>query len=128
MRRRNQNPEGQASFGVGKEDTNYVPHGSFHRVENATTQTKVIAKMQELSREIWGLPARGSAQPSVKAYPGSLSDRRGVQFTTDVEPMPGSSPNEARWYWEWCPGVQLRQQGEKDFACIGVTNFENLQP
>ena len=46
-----------------------MPQNPFHRVENPTTQTKAIAKLQELSREIWGRPARGSGQPSVKAYP-----------------------------------------------------------
>jgi hypothetical protein len=105
-----------------------VPQEPFHRVENSTTQTKVVAQMQELSREIWGRPARGSGQPSVKAYPGNLPDRRGVEFTTDIEPMPGSAPNEARWYWEWCPGVLLRQKDGEDFACITVTSFKNMQP
>lgn len=100
----------------------------FHRVENTTTQTKVIAEMQDRSREIWGRPARGSGQPSVKAYPGVLFKGRGVEFKTSIEPMPGSAPNEARWYWEWCPGVQLRQNGGEDFACIGVTSFKNMQP
>ncbi len=42
--------------------------------------------------------------------------------------MPGSAPNEARWYWEWCPGVQLRKKDDEDFACIGVISFENMQP
>jgi hypothetical protein len=105
-----------------------VPQDPFHRVENPTTQTSEIAKMQEASREIWGLPARGSSQPSVKAYPGSLPDRRGVEFTTDIEPQPGSAPNEARWYWQWCTGVQLRQKDGKDYACITVTSFKNCQP
>ncbi len=105
-----------------------MPRDPFHRVENPTTQTKAIAKLQELSREIWGRPARGSGQPSVKAYPGHLPKRRGVEFTTDIEPMPGSAPNEARWYWEWCPGVELRQKDGEDYACIGVTTFNNMQP
>jgi hypothetical protein len=105
-----------------------VPQEPFHRVENKTTQTKVIAKKQQLSREIWGRPARGSGQPSVKAYPGALSKGRGIEFTTDIEPMPGSAPNEARWYWEWCEGIQLRNENGEDFACIGVTSFKNMQP
>jgi len=84
--------------------------------------------MQARSREIWGRPARGSGQPSVKAYPGSLPDRRGVEFITDIAPMPGSAPNEARWYWEWCPGVLLRQKDGGDFACIPVISFKNMQP
>ena len=104
-----------------------MPQDPFHRVENMTTQTKEIAGMQEVSREIWGRPARGSGQPSVKAYPGRLPKGRGVSFTTDIEPMPGSAPNEARWYWQWCPDVQLRQKNGEDFACIGVTSFSNMQ-
>ena len=105
-----------------------MPQHPFHRVENPNTQTKVIARIQELSREVWGRPARGSGQPSVKAYPGSLPQRRGVEFTTAIEPMPGSAPNEARWYWEWCAGVELRQKSGEDYASIGVTTFHNMQP
>jgi hypothetical protein len=100
----------------------------FHRVENTTTQTKEIAKMQEQSLEIWGRPAMGSGLPSVKAYPGNLPNRRGVEFTTDIEPKPDGAPNEARWYWEWTSGVQLRQRNGEDFACISVTSFRNAQP
>ena len=42
--------------------------------------------------------------------------------------MLGSAPNEARWYWQWCPGVQLRQKDGEDYACVGVTSFNNMQP
>jgi hypothetical protein len=42
--------------------------------------------------------------------------------------MPGSSPNQLQWYWEWTAGVQLRQKGGKDFACITWTSFKNMQP
>jgi len=107
-----------------------VPQGPFHRVQNPHTQTAKIAKMQELSGELWGLPARGSGQPAVKAYPGPLTEDkgRGIEFTTDIEPMPGSSPNQAQWYWKWTPGVELRQQNGKDYACIAWTSFKNMQP
>jgi len=105
-----------------------VPIEPFHRVENPTTQTDQIAKLQESSREIWGQPARGSDQPSVKAYPGPLVSGRGVQFTTEIVPQPFGAPNEARWYWNWTPNVELRQKDGKDFACIGVTSFINCQP
>ena len=64
------------------------------------------------------------AEP-VKAYPGNLPDRRGIEFTTDIDPMPGGAPNEARWYYELTPGVLLRHE---DFACITVTGFKNMQP
>jgi hypothetical protein len=44
-------------------------------------------KPKEKSLEIWGRPARGSDQPKVKAYLGSLPiGKRGIEFTTDVEP------------------------------------------
>ncbi len=109
-------------------DIEYVPNDPFHRVENPTTQTKTIALMQQLSHEILGRPARGSGQPSVKAYPGKLTRDRGVEFTTDIEPMPGSAPNEARWYWEWSPGVEIRHKDGEDYACIAVTSFSNMQP
>ncbi|MDO8942404.1 MAG: hypothetical protein Q7U75_04425, partial [Desulfobacterales bacterium] len=69
---------------IAGEDFDQVPQDPFHRVENPTTQTKKIAKLQETSREIWGLPARGSGQPSVKAYPGGLASKRGVEFTTNI--------------------------------------------
>lgn len=105
-----------------------MQQGPFHRVENPTSQTSFVARKQEQSQEIWGRPARGSGQPSVKAYPGPLSVIRGVEFTTDVVPMPGSAPNEARWYWQWCAGVELRQEHGEDFACISVSNFKNMQP
>ena len=42
--------------------------------------------------------------------------------------MSGSAPNEARWYWEWCPGVDLKQKNGGDYACIGVITFSNMQP
>jgi hypothetical protein len=105
-----------------------MPQEPFHRVENPTTQTKAIAKLQEISREIWGLAARGSGQPSVKAYPGPLPNRAGVEFTTDINPQPNSSPYEAHWYLDWCPGVRLRKKDGQDYACIGVTTFKNCQP
>lgn len=123
-----QHLKGPVGFAGDKEDIRSVPEDPFHRVENTTTQTKSIARMQEQSREIWGRSARGSGQPSVKAYPGSLPNRRGVEFTTDIKPMPGSAPNEARWYWEWCAGVQLRHKAGEDFACISVITFTNGQP
>jgi hypothetical protein len=111
-----------------REDFNIMSHGPFHRVENPTTQTKTIAKMQEKSREIWGLPARGSSLPSVKAYPGALGSGRGVEFTTAVTPYASSAPNEARWYLGWCPGVQQRKKNGQDYASIPVTSFVNGQP
>jgi len=108
-------------------DIDQLPQGPFHRAESPT-QTKADARSQELSREIWGQPARGSNFPSVKAYPGLLPNIRGVEFTTAIEPHPNSAPHEAKWYWQWTPGVTLRQKNGKDYACIPVTSFKNCQP
>lgn len=104
-----------------------MPKDPFHRKETPS-QPREVALLQEQSREIWGRPARGSSIPSVKAYPGPLPPLRGIEFTTDIEPGKGSAPNEARWYWQWCPGVQLRDKDGEDFACITVTSFRNMQP
>jgi hypothetical protein len=40
------------------QEINCVPQDPFHRVENTTTQTKVIAKIQEASRDM-GAPRSG---------------------------------------------------------------------
>ncbi len=105
-----------------------MSNSPFHRVENTTTQTAAHAKLQEASREMWGRPRRGSNLLSVKAYPGKLPNERGVEFMTDISPFSGSSPNQVYWYHETCAGVQLRQQGGEDFACISLTSFSNMQP
>jgi hypothetical protein len=104
-----------------------VPTEPFHRIETPS-QPKAVALLQDLSKEILGRAARGSSLLAVKAYPGPLPPLRGIEFTTDIEPGRGSAPNEARWYLDWCPGVQLRQKDGEDFACITVTSFKNCQP
>jgi hypothetical protein len=105
-----------------------LPQDPFYRVETPT-QTKADAKLQANSGEIWGRPARGSGQPSVKAYPGHLpSIIRGIEFTTAIDPQQGSAPNEARWYWGWTQGVELRQKSGTNYACITITSFKNCQP
>lgn len=104
-----------------------MPLGPFHRVENGTTQTAQVALRQQESGEIWGRPHRGSNIPCVKAYPGELRNRRGVEFTTNAKPTHGSAPNEARWHLGFCIGVESRQKGGIDFACIRVTTFSNGQ-
>jgi len=104
-----------------------MPLKPFHRVES-TTQLSATAKFQEKSHEIWGLPSRGSDLPCVKAYPGALPNRRGIEFTTDIDPWANSSPSEALWYLTWCAGVEVRKKGGKEYACITVTTFKNCQP
>jgi hypothetical protein len=102
--------------------------GPFHRVETRF-QTKEIARLLQLSGEIWGRTAKWSFGPSVKAYPAALrGGRRGIEFSTNTAPYPdGSAPNEIRWYLNLTPGVQLRKESGEDFACI-LADVNNMQP
>jgi hypothetical protein len=101
---------------------------TFHRLESPT-QTREDALRQVQSSEVWGRPARGSAIPSVRAYRKNIPvARRGIEFTTLIEPHPGSgSPYEARWYYPHTPGVLLRTRNYEDFAAIPA-DVTNLQP
>ena len=72
---------------------------TYHRVQS-TTQTAEIAALQKETLEIWGTPPRKiyrSDTPKVKAYVGSLDDKKGIEFTTDVEPDPCCPPDQAFW-------------------------------
>jgi hypothetical protein len=85
----------------------------------STTQTPAIAILQVLSGEIWGKTPVGGFGPVVQAYPWKLRlGERGIEFTTEVAPHPMGSPFEARWYLNLTPGVELRQKGGEDYACI----------
>jgi hypothetical protein len=97
----------------------------YHRLENSRTQTTQDAKAQESSGEIWGHPARWSSIPCVKAYRNGLpTGSRGLEFTTDVAPTPGSgSPFEAFWY-QGTPGVTVNKLG---LAVIKGTVTNNTQ-
>jgi hypothetical protein len=82
------------------------------------------AKSQEKSLEIWGRPARGSDQPKVKAYVGSLPlGKRGIEFTTDVEPDPNTPPGLAFWS-RLSAEIILRE----DVAILKVLTVVNRQP
>jgi hypothetical protein len=82
------------------------------------------AKSQEKSLEIWGRPARGSDQPKVKAYVGSLPPgKRGVEFTTDVEPDLNTPPSLAFWSGS-SAGIILHE----DVAILKVLTVINRQP
>jgi hypothetical protein len=99
------------------------PPCTYYRLESPT-QRPEDARLQEKSLEIWGRPARGSDQPKVKAYVGSLpSDKRGVEFTTDVEPDPNTPPGFAFWSGSR-DGVIIRE----DIAILSVLTVVNLQP
>lgn len=102
-------------------------YGPFNRRETPTTQTPELALKQVTSGEIWGRTPRGGLGLTVQAYPGTLINHRGIEFTTAIAPHPFSSPNEARWYLGHTPGVQLRRLGGEDYACITAV-VKNLQP
>lgn len=100
----------------------------FHRLESPT-QTSADALRQVQSKEIWGRAARGSSILSVRAYRRNIpAGRRGIEFTTPIEPHPGSgSPYEVRWYYPQTDGVLLRRRNDEDFAAIPA-EVTNLQP
>ena len=94
----------------------------YHRLESPT-QTPADAARQEASGEIWGRAPRGGTTPKVKAYPGPLPPgTRGIEFTTDVPPDPGSAPKRPDWSGPR-PGVVI----EGDFAKIKVVVTKNTQ-
>ena len=70
---------------------------TYYRVASPT-QTDEDAERQQASGEIWGLPARGSNIPKVKAYVGPLPEGQpGIEFTTAVTPDPDCPPGHAYW-------------------------------
>lgn len=101
---------------------------TFHRLENASTQTPATAAAQQASGEIWGRTPRGGMEPTVQAYAGPLPQgARGVEFTTDVPPSAVNTMNgEARWY-QSAPGVESRTANGNDYAAIKCTVTANTQ-
>lgn len=107
--------------------------GPFHRLENQTTQTPAIARLQGSSNEIWGKAASNTAQsnlPSVKAYRNSLpTGQRGVEFETPVQPTSGrGSLYEIRWYDGTSGVLQRVDAAGTDHAAIPLSSFINGQP
>jgi len=101
--------------------------GPYHRLES-TTQTSAVAIEQVANGEIWGRTPRGGMVPTVQAYPLTLpAARRGIEFTTPIDPYPNGSPFEIRWYLGQTPGVQERTRNNETFAAIPA-NINNLQP
>jgi RHS repeat-associated protein len=99
------------------------PCAKFYFRLESPTQTPEIAKMQELTGEIWGRAPRGSNFPTVQAYKGTLPiAARGIEFTTPVAPDPGSPPGRANWRGPR-PGVTVKN----DFAIIKVVVTKNTQ-
>lgn len=91
-------------------------YGPYHRLRNKTTQSDVVAALQQQSQEIWGRAAQWSPFRSVKAYSGSLPNgAEGVEFLTAVKPS-RACPHNVFWY-EGDSGVSVNVQG---YAVIQV--------
>ena len=100
--------------------------GPYHRVETPT-QTSAVAVEQASTGEIWGRTPRGGMVPTVQAYPLALPvARRGIEFTTLVDPYPNGCPIEIRWYLGHTSGVQERIRKGEVFAAISA-NVINRQ-
>lgn len=101
--------------------------GPFNRVES-TTQSPEVAIKQVATGEIWGRTPRYGSVPTVEAYGGSLAlGKRGIDFTTPIEPHPNGSPIHVKFYLGRTPGVQIRHVNGTDYACIAAT-VVNRQP
>lgn len=95
---------------------------TFHKLESPT-QTTEDAKRQETVEELWGRTPRGGLVPAVQAYFGPLPPgRRGIEFTTEVEPDAGRPPGQAFWSGPR-PGVEIAG----DFAKIKIRMLKNTQ-
>ena len=97
----------------------------YHRVQSKT-QTIEIARLQEKNLEIWGSPPRNiyfSDIPKVKAYVGSLGNKKGIEFTTDVEPDLGSPPDQAYWTGTR-QEVELREENGIQYAILKVLSIK----
>ena len=91
----------------------------YHR-EESLSQTAEIAKKQIDSQQMWGGPARNcffSDIPKVKAYSWKFdrSNKRGIEFTTAVEPDRGTRPGLVYW-----SGEREGVRNEGDWAKIEV--------
>jgi hypothetical protein len=106
-----------------------LPVVSEYNRRESPTQPPADAVQQKLSMEIWGKPAQGSSIPSVKAYrenilPLAQHGPRGIRFTTDTAPTPGSGkPFEARWY-EGTQGVDKKASGVVAIKVLSLLNFQ----
>jgi hypothetical protein len=109
------------------EESAKVAPGQFNRRENNKTQPKSLAPIQVASGEVWGRTPKDGFEPAVQAYAGKLNNRRGIDFTTLIDPHPDGSPFEVRWYLTITPGVEYRCKDGEDFACIKAV-VTNMQP
>lgn len=102
-------------------------HGMFHRLES-TTQTSAIAIVQVATGEVWGKTPRNGMEPTVEAYAGVIDGRRGIEFSTDIEPHPCGSPFRAYWYLTRTAGVDERFDGAGEQHASIPAEIDNRQP
>ena len=106
-------------------------YGPFHRLRSPT-QSDETAQRQVKSQEVWGRPRRGSDIPQVQAYVGPLptttTEKKGIEFYTNVPPDPHQPPGQARWTGPR-PGVIVQEEEENGllFARIAVVITKNTQ-
>ena len=97
---------------------------TYHRLENATTQTPETGRLQRESGEIWGYTPTTGFQPAVQAYEGPLPEgAHGIEFVTYVDPSrtlpaPGGR-TEVRWEPPVVP-VEYDTTTRKDKAILRV--------
>ena len=97
-------------------------YGPFNREGNIRTQPDELAIEQVRSGEVWGrTPVQKGGWPVVESYTGLLGNGDwGINFTTEIEPHPGSAPHHAKWHFGKTPGVELREKNGEDYGCIAA--------
>lgn len=94
----------------------------YHKIESPT-QTPEDAARQADGGELWGRIPFGGGWPKVQAYVGPLPlADRGIEFTTAVEPDPGTPPGRAHW-----SGPRSGVAVEQGYAKIKIVVLENRQ-
>jgi len=88
----------------------------YYRLQKAEDNELVVS-----SGKLAGHPPRNISQsmfPKVKAFIGSLGNRTGIEFVTDIEPDQGCPPGQAYWS-EGRPGIEVLEDDE--LVAIPVT-------
>ncbi|MFB9924356.1 hypothetical protein ACFORO_10775 [Amycolatopsis halotolerans] len=117
-------PMRQAPHAAGPPSNAAKParYGPYHRLESRS-QSPETAKLIEESNEVWGRTPRHGSNPAVQAWNGPLpSDRRGVEFYTDVKPLFHGAKSGLR-EWRAAQGVRV----DDEFAKLDVVVTKNTQ-
>jgi hypothetical protein len=98
-------------------------YGPFHRLRNATTQTRADDQKQMDSGVLWGRTPRGGKGPTAQAYVGALpAGASGVEFMTSIKPHQLGLPAGfgANWYYDDTAFTGLLNQDDAQFAVITI--------